>query len=154
MAIRTQTALTVDYDVPVPLGDGTTLAADVYRPADDERHPVILIRTPYDKLGTPAMAGMLGFDVLAAARAGYAVVIQDTRGAFRSEGTFRHFAHEADDGAETIAWAAAQEWSDGAVGMSGASYFGATQLLAATRRPPGLRAIVPTITSSEYYEGW
>jgi hypothetical protein len=37
-----------------------------------------------------------------------------------------------------IDWAASQEWSNGSVLMAGASYYGATQLLAATRRAAGV----------------
>jgi putative CocE/NonD family hydrolase len=147
------TDLIVQYGLPVPMPDGTMLAADVFRPEAPGRYPVILVRTPYDKLEAPGLA-VFGADAFAFARAGYAVVVQDTRGTFASEGTLRHFRHEADDGAAAVAWAAQQEWSAGAVGMTGPSYVGATQLLAATRTPPALRAIVPIITASEYYESW
>jgi putative CocE/NonD family hydrolase len=82
------------------------------------------------------------------------VVVQDTRGRFKSDGQFSLFAGEAEDGYDTVAWCASQPWSNGQVGMYGASYFGATQWLAATANPPALKAIVPTITSSDYYEGW
>ena len=51
-------------------------------------------------------------------------------------------------------WAAQQSWSDGNVGMYGASYMGATQWLAAIAQPPHLRCIVPLITASDYHEGW
>jgi putative CocE/NonD family hydrolase len=145
--------LIVEHGLSVPLPDGTRLAADVYRPAAPGRYPVILVRTPYDKLEAVGLASF-GADPLAFARAGYAVVLQDTRGTFASEGTLRHFQHEADDGAAAIAWAAAQDWSDGGVAMTGPSYVGATQMLAATRAPEALKAVVPIITASEYYESW
>ena len=82
------------------------------------------------------------------------MVLQDTRGRFASDGEFDPFRDEAADGVDTIAWAAAQPWSAGTVGMYGGSYFGATQLLAAAAAPPALRAITPVVTASEYYEGW
>ncbi|HEX9710900.1 MAG TPA: CocE/NonD family hydrolase, partial [Candidatus Thermoplasmatota archaeon] len=44
--------------------------------------------------------------------------------------------------------------SDGRVGMFGGSYVGATQMLAASARPPHLVAIFPYVTASEYYDGW
>lgn len=132
--------------------DGVSLAADVYRPDDGDRHPTLILRLPYDKCDVRVLN--FPFDVLRGVRAGYAVVAQDTRGRFRSAGVFDPFHAEDRDGADTIAWAAAQPWSSGQVGMAGASYFGATQWLAASQSPPALRAIAPLITSAEYYEGW
>ena len=85
---------------------------------------------------------------------GYAVVLQDVRGRFASEGRFDPFRQERADGVDAIAWVAEQPWSDGTVGMYGGSYFGATQLLAAVEAPPALRAITPVVTASEYYDGW
>ena len=134
--------------------DGTILRADVWRSDDDERHPVLLQRSPYGK--SPGQVSIVdaGLDPLRAVEHGYAVVLQDTRGRFASDGEFDPFRHEGADGADSIAWAAAQPWSDGSVGMYGGSYFGATQLLAAAEEPPALRAITPVVTASEYYEGW
>ena len=147
--------VTIDYNLSVPMADGVRLATDVFRPQAPGRYPVILIRTPYDKhVAAPSMGMLGGLDPLWAAREDYVVVIQDCRGTFGSEGTLRHFHHEAADGAASIAWAAAQEWSNGSVAMAGGSYVGATQLLAATRTPPSLRALIPNITASDYYEGW
>ena len=142
----------VEFDVPVPMRDGVRLFADVYRPAGGGAHPVLLQRTPYDKSSPGAESGRL--DALRAARAGYAVVIQDVRGRYRSEGEFYPFANESRDGCDTVEWAAAQGWSTGRVGMYGGSYVGATQWLAAIARPPHLAAIAPSVTSHDYYEGW
>ena len=75
-----------DHDVPMQTRDGVTLRADVCRPDDDERHPVILARTPYSKQ-RPGESDFLS--PVAAARAGYAFVGQDTRGRFRSDGAYR-----------------------------------------------------------------
>jgi putative CocE/NonD family hydrolase len=143
--------LLISKNVQVPMRDGVQLATDVYRPAADGRYPTIVNRLPYDK-ELPIVN--FSFDVLRAARAGYAVAVQDTRGRYQSEGSFVPFAHEAADGADTIAWAAAQSWSTGEVGMVGGSYFGATQWLAATQSPPALRAIAPFVTTDQYYESW
>lgn len=144
----------VDRHVPVAMRDGTVLRADVWRPDDGARHPVLLQRSPYGK--SPGRVSIVdaGLDPLRAVEHGYAVVVQDTRGRFASDGDFDPFHHERADGADTIAWAAAQPWSDGAVGMYGGSYFGATQLLAAADAPPALRAITPVVTASEYFDGW
>lgn len=132
--------------------DGARLAADVYRPETARPLPAILVRLPYNKddlfMHTEAV------HPVRAAEAGYAVVYQDTRGRFRSEGSFYPFVAEGRDGYDTVEWLAAQPWCDGNIGMAGASYFGATQWLAAVEQPPHLKAIFPIVTSSEYYEGW
>jgi putative CocE/NonD family hydrolase len=138
--------VTVQTDVKVPMRDGVTLAADVYRPRGDGRFPVLLQRTPYDRRSP--VTGLL------LASHGYVVVLQDTRGRFGSGGEFYPFRHEAEDGFDTVEWAAALPYSNGKVGMFGGSYVGATQMLAAMARPPHLLAIHPYVTASEYYEGW
>jgi putative CocE/NonD family hydrolase len=53
---------------------------------------------------------------------------------------------EADDGSDTIDWLARQPWSIGRVGMMGSSYLGWVQLYAAIRKPPALKALIPTVT--------
>jgi putative CocE/NonD family hydrolase len=85
---------------------------------------------------------------------GYVVIAQDTRGRWRSEGDFYPFVHEAEDGYDTVEWAASLPHSNGRVGMYGFFYDGATQLQAALKRPPSLRTICPGFTGSQYYEGW
>ena len=142
----------VDQNVPSRMRDGTTLYADVYRPEASGRYPVILTRTPYDKDNYGTRVDSL--DPIRAAREGYAVVIQNVRGRYNSEGEFYTFMNEIEDGYDTVEWAAAQPWSTGKVGMHGGSYVGATQWLAAVSRPPHLVAIFPSITSHDYYEGW
>ena len=144
-------SIRVESNVPVPMRDGTLLYADVYAPDGPGRFPVLLQRTPYDKT-TPLTMGML--DPLKAARHGFAVVIQDTRGRYTSEGQFYAFLDDIQDGYDTVEWAAAQPWSSGKVGMYGCSYVGATQWLAAMSRPPHLAAIAPNVTGSNYHEGW
>ena len=144
-------SLTVETNMAVPMRDGVKLYADVYRPDGAGPFPVLLQRTPYDKTG-PLTAGDL--NALSAAKQGYAVVVQDTRGRFASEGEFYCFRDEINDGYDTVEWAAAQPWSSGKVGMFGASYVGATQWLTALSRPPHLTAIIPNVTASNYHEGW
>ncbi len=141
--------LTVDRDVPVPMRDGATLFADVYRPAGIGPYPTVLTRTPYDK----ATRGPSPLPVRLAS-AGYAVVVQDTRGRYASEGAFVPFVHERDDGFDTLEWLVAQPWCDGKVGMYGGSYVGLTQWQAAMSGHPALRAIVPNVTASNYHNGW
>jgi putative CocE/NonD family hydrolase len=142
----------IEKDIEIPMRDGCVLKADLYRPDGPEKLPVLLNRTPYDKSFPPITLNTLG--VVRAASAGYNVVVQDCRGLFASEGTFRCFVDEARDGYDTIEYIARQPWADGNVGTFGASYMGATQWLAATQRPPSLKAMVPSITASDYHEGW
>ena len=78
-------SLSVDRNVPVPMRDGVVLFADVYRPSGPGPYPTLLQRTPYDKQN---ISTYIGF-TLRAAGSGYAVVVQDVRGRFESEGAFR-----------------------------------------------------------------
>jgi putative CocE/NonD family hydrolase len=144
-------SLKIETNIAVAMRDGVTLYADIYRPEGDGPFPTILQRTPYDK--TTALTNTM-LDPIRSAKAGFAVVIQDTRGRHASEGEFYAFVDDIDDGYDTVEWAAAQPWSNGKVGMYGASYVGATQWLAATSRPPHLVAIAPTVTASNYHDGW
>jgi putative CocE/NonD family hydrolase len=150
--MRETVRLTVERDVAMPMRDGAVLYADVYRPEGAGRYPVILLRTPYNK-ALPRVA-YSQLDPMRAASRGYALVVQDTRGRFASEGEFSCFRNEIEDGYDSVEWAARAPWSDGNIGMYGASYMGATQWLAAIARPPHLRCIVPMITASDYHEGW
>ena len=144
------TAIRTEFGLPVRMRDGVTLYADVYRPDTADPVPVLLQRTPYDK--DQGRTGSL--DVMRAASHGYAVVIQDTRGRYTSEGEFYPFLDEPDDGYDTVQWCADQPWSTGKTGMFGRSYVGATQWLCAITNPPALTTISPGITASDYYEGW
>jgi uncharacterized protein len=139
--------ITVDRNVAAKMRDGVTLRADIYRPKAEGKFPVLLVRTPYDKTGT------MGFGLKAAAR-GYVVVEQDVRGRFASEGEWYPFKNESQDGYDTVEWAAALPYANGKVGMFGGSYVGATQFLAAIARPPHLAGICPTVTASNYHDGW
>ena len=144
-------SLKVESNVPVRMRDGTTLYADIFRPEGTGPFPTLLQRTPYDKT---LPISMLSLDPLKAAKHGFAVVIQDTRGRYASEGEFYAFRDEINDGYDTVEWAASQPWSSGKVGMYGSSYVGATQWLAALARPPHLAAMIPNVTASNYHEGW
>ena len=131
-----QPSVTVDFDVPATMRDGTVLRANVYRPAGEGRWPVLLTRLPY---GKDAPRGDTVVDPVQAARRGYVVIVQDTRGSGASDGDWYPFRSEADDGDDTVAWAAGLPFADGQVGMYGLSYFGFTQHAAAVRQPPALK---------------
>jgi putative CocE/NonD family hydrolase len=140
-------AVGVELDVPAPMRDGVVLRANVYRPAGDGPWPTLLCRTPYDK-HLPEW-----IEPLAAARAGFMVVVQDTRGRFASEGEWSPLRFEREDGYDSVEWAARLPGSNGRVGMYGLSYFGSTQLMAAVERPPSLAAIAPSLTWCEPLDG-
>ena len=139
--------VTVERNVAAKMRDGVTLRADIYRPKAEGKFPVLLVRTPYDK------QGISGFGHRAGAR-GYVVIAQDVRGRFESEGEWYVFKNESQDGYDTVEWAAALPYSNGKVGMFGGSYVGATQFLAALAKPPHLAGICPTVTASNYHDGW
>jgi putative CocE/NonD family hydrolase len=146
------TKIIVERDIDIPMRDGCVLRGNLYRPDGAEKYPVLLNRTPYDK--NSALISGLTLDAIRAAQRGYNVVFVDCRGCFASEGTFNCFTDEARDGYDTIEHLARQPWTDGKVGMFGASYMGVTQWLAATQNPPSLKAIAPSITASDYHDGW
>jgi len=132
------------YDVPVEMRDGVVLRADVWLPPPGRgRFPTLIYRTPYDRKRSEEDAVLT-----AALKRGYAVVLQDVRGRYGSEGNFVPYRREGEDGYDTIEWAAAQPWSNGAIGTWGLSYPGAVQWLAAVEAPPHLKAMVPAMTFS------
>ena len=148
----------VEKNVDIPMRDGVILRADLYRPADSHEPgkavPGIVTRTPYDKeVFGAAVIGVMP-SALKLAERGYAVVVCDTRGRYASEGEFKPFHQEGADGYDTLEWVAAQEWCDGGTAIYGASYVGATTLLAAREQPPSLRCAIPIVTADDYYDGW
>lgn len=121
------------------MSDGTMLRSTVYRPAADrESFPVLLTRTPY---GRDLAVNSAYFNPTTVAATGYAVIMQDCRGRFGSDGEFTPSVNEASDGAETVEWAARLPYSNGTVGMWGRSYFAETQWRAAQEGPRPLRAL-------------
>ena len=148
MLTPTSHEIHVRFDVRVPMRDGLTLSADVYRaanaPGEPESYPVILARTPYQKLSEGMMSVARYF-----ADRGYVFVAMDVRGRGDSDGVFQPHFHEDVDGYDAIEWCAAQAWSDGNVGTIGSSYPGVVQWLAAVERPPHLKAMVVRVTPSD-----
>jgi putative CocE/NonD family hydrolase len=139
----------VEFDVPVPLRDGTVLRADIYRPAGEGSYPVLVSRHPYGKNFLVDAFGLTR-DL---ARGGYVVIHQDSRGRFGSEGEWLPWKYEREDGYDTIEWAAALPYSNGNVGTIGGSYLGSTQWSSAIAGPPHLKAIAPAVTWSDPADG-
>jgi putative CocE/NonD family hydrolase len=131
--------------VPVPMRDGVRLSANVFRPSEHARVPAILVRTPYGK----------GLDITPHYQAfvdrGYAVVVQDVRGRYDSEGAFLPLHQEPADGDDTLNWIARQPWSDGKIGMMGGSYVGIVQWKVALLNNPHLKAIFPVVSGYDDY---
>jgi putative CocE/NonD family hydrolase len=149
-------AAAVPETVAMTTHDGVRLDADLYRPAGSGPWPVLLMRQPYGRriANTLCYAHPSWY-----AAQGYLVVVQDVRGRGTSEGVFRTLESEAEDGAETIAWAAALPGSSGRVGMYGFSYQGTAQLLAAIRAASpadsgALRAIAPAMIGWDMRRDW
>lgn len=134
-----------EFNTRVTMRDGIGLSANVFRPAAPGRYPTILIRTPYNKGPelTPNFQSFLDH--------GYAFVIQDVRGRYKSEGKFEPINQEIDDGDDTLNWIARQAWSDGNVGMYGGSYLGIAQWKAALAHNPHLKAIFPYVSGDDDY---
>ncbi|HZT31542.1 MAG TPA: CocE/NonD family hydrolase [Bryobacteraceae bacterium] len=134
-----------EFQVRIRMRDGVHLEANVYRPAGPGRVPAILVRTPYGK----------GHDITPNYQAfvdrGYAVVVEDVRGRYGSEGTFRPLVQEPADGDDTLNWIAEQSWSDGKVGMIGGSYLGIVQWKTALGNNPHLKAIFPVVAGYDDY---
>lgn len=139
-------AIRIEGHVAVPMRDGVKLYADVYRPRRDGRFPTLITRTPYGVQRDGMHEAVIRF-----AQHGYAVVVQDTRGRYESEGAWDPFRNEANDGFDTVEWAAGQGWSNGKVGMHGGSYLGHVQWQAATMAPPHLTTIFPVLASTSIY---
>ena len=140
----------IENRVAIPMRDGVNTYADVYRPAGDGRHPVLISSTPYSTERFPsAYEAPMYF-----AQRGYVVVIQDVRGRFDSEGAWTPFVHEARDGFDAQEWCGTQPWSTGKVGTSGASYLALTQWLAAPLRNRHLTAMAPRVGFSNLYHNW
>lgn len=128
--------VTVDRDLAIPMRDGVTLRADLYRPAEGGPFPALVQRTPY---------GKNRHDLSRYAEAGYLALCVDLRGRHASEGQWRSFLRhdtgEGEDGYDTIEWAARLPDSSGNVGTFGGSYDAWVQWKAAVARPPSLAAM-------------
>jgi hypothetical protein len=166
----------IDWDVPIELDDGLVLRADVYRPVEDGRYPVIVTYGPYGKLlhfedlytdqwvrmceehpDVPAGSTnkYQNWEVVDPEKwvpDGYAVVRVDSRGTGRSPGVIDLWsALEAEDFYQCIEWAAGQPWSNGRIGLNGISYYAMNQWQVAALRPPHLAAMCVWEGAADYY---
>ena len=130
----------VEQNVEATMRDGTVLRADIYRPDGGGRFPTVVNRTPYDKSGKAGLGRRL-------AERGYLFVAQDVRGRYASDGVFRPGFYsaetdDAEDGYDTVEWAAALPQSNGRVGTVGCSYDAWVQWELAPTRPPHLKTML------------
>ena len=137
----------VERDVKVTMPDDVVLLADVYHPVGVDDAPTILERTPYGRAGIATMTG----PELAAR--GYRYLLQASRGTDGSGGSHSYFA-EAGDGRATADWIAEQSWFDGRLGSYGGSYMGFTQWALASTRPPHLKAMAVSLSTSVRSFSW
>ncbi len=135
------------HRVGAPMRDGIRLATDIWLPEGDGPFPAILVRTPYCYETINSLYELPKRMV----KAGYAFVIQFTRGQWGSEGIFRYTANDWKDGYDAVEWVADQPWCDGNVGMMGTSFLAMTQLYAASEQPPHLKAISPVAPYFRHY---
>lgn len=147
-------------DIPITMDDGVVLRGDLQRPAGADGKPVstplpvIVTITAYNKTVLSAGAGatLAGADPAYLVKRGYAQLTVDARGTGSSQGQWAAFsAREGKDAGAIVEWAASQPWSNGKVGMTGASYMGISQLFAAARQPQGLKAIFPQVPAADVY---
>lgn len=137
-----------DPDAAVVTSDGVQLVANIYRPVTSENSPTILVRIPFSQ----SWKNDLAADVIGKfwASRGYNVVIQGTRGRYKSGGVFYPLRDERRDGIETLQWLARQPWFDGRLGMWGGSAFGYTQWVLADQQSPGPATMIIQIASTDF----
>jgi uncharacterized protein len=135
--------------IMVAMRDGVQLATNVYLPARDGvplagKFPVILERTPYSKerVGPDLAKSLIPY--------GYAVVVQDVRGRYQSEGRWRPLRDDPQDGFDTATWIGEQAWSNQTIGTVGTSYDGGTQHALAIAGAPYVKAMIPRNAMSDF----
>lgn len=170
----------LDRDAVIPLRDGGRLSANVFRPDRPGRVPVLMVKGIYGKDvhfedGYPLpWAKLVGLnpDIIDAGSSGhflrwemidperwvpdgYVVIAVDSRGSGKSPGYLDPFSpRETEDYREAIAWAAAQGWSSGRVGLIGISYYTIKHWQVAATRPPALAAICQWEGGCDLYRDW
>lgn len=164
---KPQYTVKLEENVEIVLRDGVKLYADVYRPAELDKAPILLSWSAYSKTMQAMKRGSLpgssllfdhsleAGDIDFFVERGYVFVIPDPRGIGLSEGEFLgvYNPQEQEDVYDVIEWLGAEyEHSDGQVAMVGYSYFGIIQMLAAALQPPHLKCIMPLSFTDDYYQ--
>ena len=136
----------IQLDLRIPMRDGVCLYGVIYRPKEGERFPVALIRSPYSTQHPRYVDWAIRF-----AKRGYAAVMVDSRGRYESDGKWRPYIDETNDGFDTQQWIGEQPWCDGNIGTFGISYPGFTQILPAHLRCPYVKGLVPIANQEDNY---
>ncbi|MCX7704868.1 MAG: CocE/NonD family hydrolase [bacterium] len=129
-------------NVKIKMRDGVKLATNVFLPDGNGPWPVVLVRTAYNR-NFVSPVDFLTKNI--------AVVVQDCRGRYASEGIFYPFVKEEKDGYDTLEWIASQPWCNGKIGMYGASYLAATQFFAVISGSKRLSVLCPQFMTGD---GW
>ncbi len=166
-------------DVKIPLRDGSHVCADVFRPADDAKHPAIMNMSFYGKSfyhecicsdaaavekeeledryfsGNPdglQYENHESVNTVDWVPNGYVVIRIDSRGVCNSPGVQAPLSRqEAEDYYDAIEWAGDQPWCNGNVGLWGMSYVAMTQHNVASLQPSHLKAMIAQGTDSDPY---
>ncbi len=141
-------AVEMRLNIPTPMRDGVNLSSDIYLPRTSGTFPPVLMRTPYSNNMEPIIE-----EARSLANKGYVCIAQDVRGRWDSDGTHNPFHHHAEDGYDTQEWIGGQEWSNGKIGMAGASYLGLVQWQSAPERSPFLSCLAPRVICGDFYSG-
>lgn len=167
--VTVEDGIVCERDVAVPMRDGTIIYIDIYRPDSVTNLPAIVAWSPFGKRAgyapTPSFLAMSvppgtishmskfeSPDPAYWCHYGYAVINPDPRGVVNSPGDIACFGtQEGRDGYDLIEWVAAQNWSNGKVGMSGNSWVAMAQWYTAAEQPPHLTCIAPWEGSSDIY---
>jgi putative CocE/NonD family hydrolase len=128
--------MVASHNVRIPMRDGVTVSALIFRPDDNAQHPTIFEQTPYGKDNRNSLDSAWSF-----VKRGYAVVTVDVRGRHDSDGVFRTF-RDAPDGSDAMDWIVKQPWSNGKIATAGASYGGNSQWNLWRERNPNHTAIM------------
>ncbi len=144
----------IERNVDIPVGNGISMKADIFRPDAEGQFPVILAASPYSKEIQTMPMMPVGFSYARGwmesgdpnfyVRRGYVMVIATIRGSRGSGGTFGNIEPDPDtvkDLAQAIQWLGHQSWSSGKVGMNGVSYFSIVAKRVAMLEPPCLAAL-------------
>ena len=141
----------------IPMKDGVRLAADLFMPEGGEpgeKFPAIFKYDPYRKDDNEEIIEECNLAKYFVAR-GYVSACVDIRGTGQSEGRTperEYSEQELTDGEEIISWLARQPWSNGSVGIFGASWSGFNGLQLAMRQPPALKAIITAVSTERLYD--
>ena len=134
--------VTTDFSVMVPMRDGVHLAANIVRPTEPGRYPVVINYIPYGKDPSSYFAVR-----------GYIAIFAEQRGTGQSEGAMKDYfdAQSFQDGYDLVEWAANQPWSDGKIGLWGISFGAINATRVAALRPPHLKALAVNSAYANFY---